>query len=118
MMKYLAFLLPVLAFAPAHAEQFWGAEIRITGVATVTQDSKHPEFEDIVWVGIDSTEWLGGDCAGAAAGGLAFAADNHVLYDLVVRAAEQGRRVTMKAEDTNKIGDLCRLMQVTVYFGN
>ncbi|WP_420429036.1 hypothetical protein [Kordiimonas sp.] len=116
MMKYLAAALLVLASAPAQAEQFWASDVRITGVAAVAKDSKHPEFEDIVWVGIDKTDWLGGDCAVAAAGGLAFSAGNRVLYDLVIRTAEGGQRVTMKAEDTDKIGDLCRLMQVTVHF--
>ncbi|WP_417457590.1 hypothetical protein [Kordiimonas sp.] len=116
MMKYLAAVPPILAAVPVHAEQFWASDVRITGVAVVTKDSKHPEFENIVWVGIDKTDWLGGDCMAAAAGGLAFSADNRLLYDLVIRTAEEGRRVTMKAEDTDKIGDLCRLMQLTVYF--
>jgi hypothetical protein len=116
MIRLLAIILPLFAFVPAGAEQFWAAELRITGVAVVAKDSKHPAFSDIVWVGVHRTDWLSGGCAEAAAGGLAFPASNRTLYDLVVRAAEGERRVTMKAEDTDKIGDLCRLVQVTVYY--
>ncbi|WP_417451312.1 hypothetical protein [Kordiimonas sp.] len=118
-MKRLLFILvPFMAIAPAQAEQFWAAGIRITGVAVVAQDSNHPDFNNIVWVGLNDTTWLGEGCGQAAAGGLAFSAQNRLLYDLVIRAAEGGWRVTVKAEDTDRIGDLCRLMQVTTYFGD
>ncbi|MFC3053555.1 hypothetical protein [Kordiimonas pumila] len=112
----LAILVGVLAGTPLAAEQYWAADVHITGVAVVSNDHTYPAFNNVIWVGVDKTDWLPESCRSGAAGGLVFPSSNSALYDIVMRAAEQKWSVTMKVDDTSRIGDLCELFQVTVHF--
>lgn len=104
----LALLGPAL---PADAAQYW-TKTRVVGVSAVTQDSDHPAYRNIFWVGMADDKWLPEKCRKLP--GLIFPDREEALVALAMRAWERGETVVLKADDGAMIGDYCRLFQITL----
>jgi hypothetical protein len=114
-MRLLAWAVMIgvsLAASAADAAQVW-SRTRITGVAAVGEDLEHPTYSNMVWVGVAETAFLPQACRDA--GGLLFPAADQALLAVALQALERGRPVVVKAETSRRIGDYCRLVQITLY---
>lgn len=94
------------------AEQYW-TQAPVNGVGAVAVDAQYPQYSHSLYVGFDDNSWLPEKCRNAP--GLLFKNTEAALLKLALVALEHGRPVTLKADDTDMIGDYCRLFQITVY---
>lgn len=111
MRRMLALLIALLVTTPAHAEQFW-TNTRIVAIAAVAEDLDYPQYSDTIFVGVADSEWLPETCRKMP--GLLARASDQALFQLAMAAFESGRPVVVKADDEGKIGDYCRIFQITV----